>query len=138
MLESSWLLEYYLFAGLWKRFLFLFFTRVPETNQNTLNVQDFTWKERNVQGRKKLLERRKKREVGERNEKEERERKGYVQKNLKIHSSVSQQGFATQDTEQGRPRVAERALLILRLKAEMSSTLSITCCLNSFQWVAQS
>lgn len=61
-----------------------------------------------------------------------------MQKILKIHSSVSQQDCATQDTEQWRPRVAERALLILRLKAEMSSTLSITCCLNSFQWVAQS
>lgn len=42
-----------------KRFLFLFFTRVPETNQNTLNVQDFTWKERNV-GEEKTLGKEKK------------------------------------------------------------------------------
>ena len=135
MLERSWLLEYCLFAGFWKHFLFLFFTRVPETNQNTLNVQHFTWKECNVQGRKKLIERRKKEKWL--NEMRKGRGKGYVQKILKNHYSVSHQGSAAQDTEQWRPRVAESALLILRLKAEMSSTLSITCCLNSFQWVAQ-
>lgn len=135
MLERSWLLEHCLFAGFWKRFLFLFFTRVPETNQNTLNVQHFTWKECNVPGRKKLIERRKKEKWL--NEMRKGRGKGYVQKILKIHYSVSHQGSAAQDTEHWRPRVAERVLLILRLKAEMSSTLSITCCLNSFQWVAQ-